>query len=208
MSFRLSDVADMDGRSLRCEINLSNITLSSSYWNGSSNEVNDCSLKPLPVSDIFHQFPLPTQSADDLTYILLPEEAVIVGRTHKAAGLLISHYILQQLFPGQNRFLSSNNINTSNNSIFFVLNSVIGDQKQINSPLISYSLRDDDAGERNLSENGHIPENTFVQIVYKHAQLAKDPPVRIIHRELNPGEKPSAVIGSAFCAFLSFHDSR
>jgi hypothetical protein len=105
MSFRLADVAEMDGQSLRCEIYLSNVTLSSSYWDGSPNEIFDCNLKAMPAPNIFYQFPLPGQSCHS-TYIRLPEEAVIVGQTHKAAGLLISHYILQQLFPGQNRFIT------------------------------------------------------------------------------------------------------
>lgn len=84
--------------------------------------------------------------------------------------------------------------------------SVAGDQKQINSPLISYSMRNDD--RQNLWKSAQIPENTFVQIVYKHAQAAKDPPIQTIHRELNPGETPSPVIGSAFCAFISFYEPR
>jgi hypothetical protein len=104
MSFRLTDVAEVDGRSLRCEINLSNVSLSSSYWDGGPNDVHDCYLNTMAVSNVFQQFPLSGQSYDS-TYILLPEEAIAVGRTHKAAGLLISHYILQQLFPGQNRFI-------------------------------------------------------------------------------------------------------
>lgn len=84
-----------------------------------------------------------------------------------------------------------------------------GDQKQINSPLISYSLRNDETDEENVSNvSTNIPEGTFVQFVYQHAKEAKDPPVRILHRDLDPGETPSPVIGSAFCAFLSYHASR
>lgn len=83
-----------------------------------------------------------------------------------------------------------------------------GGQKQINSPLISYSLRNDYTNEGNLSKNRNIPEGTFVQFVYQHTKDAKDPPVRILHRDLDLGETPSAVIGSAFCAFLSYDDLR
>lgn len=188
MSFRLADVAEMDNLSLRCEIQLTNLTFSSSYWDGGPKEVYDCYLNAVTASEVFLQFPSSSQFNSDSTYLLLPEEAVAVGRRHKAAGLLISHSILQQLLPGQN--------------------SVAGDQKQINSPLISYSLRNDETDEENVSNvSTNIPEGTFVQFVYQHAKEAKDPPVRILHRDLDPGETPSPVIGSAFCAFLSYHAS-
>lgn len=103
MSFRLADVAEMDNLSLRCEIQLTNLTFSSSYWDGGPKEVYDCYLNAVTASEVFLQFPSSSQFNSDSTYLLLPEEAVAVGRRHKAAGLLISHSILQQLLPGQNR---------------------------------------------------------------------------------------------------------
>lgn len=78
--------------------------------------------------------------------------------------------------------------------------------KKVNGPLISYTLRKYDSNNRHLIDD-QIPKDSFVELVYQHGELAKDPPVRILRRSLNPGETPSAVIGSSFCAFLSFNES-
>lgn len=103
MSYRLADVAEWDGLSLHCEIQLTNLTFSSSYWDGGPKDIYDCFLNAMTAPEVFRQFPSTNQNNVNSTYLLLPEEAVTVGRTHKAAGLLISHHILQQLLPGQNR---------------------------------------------------------------------------------------------------------
>jgi len=75
--------------------------------------------------------------------------------------------------------------------------------KQVNSPLISYTIKG--AGLSDLEPAiTNIPEGTFVQIVFQHAATAKNPPVRTLRRDLDPGEMPSAIIGSASCAFLNY----
>ncbi len=117
MSFRLADVAELDGRSLRCEIGLMNVTLSSAYWDGNGESpVYDCYLNSATTntstttssSEIFRRFPLTSSRPNDAdsTYLLLPMEAIEVERLHKGAGvLLFSHHILQQLLPGQQRYI-------------------------------------------------------------------------------------------------------
>lgn len=116
MSFRLTDIAEEDNRSLRCEINLANVTLSSAYWNGNQTRVDDCDLDSdsdtddptdndnIAESELFRRFPM-SDVTDGSTYLLLPEGTIENHRTHKAAGLLISHYILEQLFPGHNKYV-------------------------------------------------------------------------------------------------------
>ena len=54
---------------------------------------------------------------------------------------------------------------------------------------------------------GQIPRGTFVQLVFRHGEIAKDPPVIVLHRDLDYGETASAVIGSTICSFLSYNKS-
>lgn len=117
MSFRLVDVAESDGRSLRCETRSENVTISSSYWNGNQTFVDDCDLDvtsrhldrmeenevdQIAQSELFRRFPLSDPDMGS-SYLLLPEGAVTPNQIHKAAGVLISQNILQHLFPGQNK---------------------------------------------------------------------------------------------------------
>lgn len=57
-------------------------------------------------SEVFRRFPM-SDETDGSSYLLLPEGAIENHRTHKGAGLLISHFILQQLLPGQNKWVVS-----------------------------------------------------------------------------------------------------
>lgn len=83
--------------------------------------------------------------------------------------------------------------------------SVAGVNKQVDSPIISYSLKLTDADDWNIDE---MPDGDFVRLVFRHGITAKDPPVRTLHRSLKPGETASAVIGSSFCVFMSYNVSR
>lgn len=114
ISFRLADVAEEDGRSLRCETYTVNVTLSSAYWDGNQTKIEDCSLsayyeldkkreihvEDIVKSEIFRKFPLLSESS----YLLLPSDAIFGRRIHKAAGVLISHLIVEQILPGHYRY--------------------------------------------------------------------------------------------------------
>lgn len=116
MSFRLTDIAQLEDRSLRCEIHLANLTLSSAYWNGNQTQIDNCEfnsndakqsiwedVQQIATSDTFRRFPRQQSNTADGSYLLLPEGVIDANYTHKAAGVLISHYILQLLLPGENK---------------------------------------------------------------------------------------------------------
>ena len=71
------------------------------------------------------------------------------------------------------------------------------DQKQLNSPLISFVLHDPEAKEDIV-----LPENSHVELIYEHESPAKYPPIRTLRRWLEEGEEPSAVFGSSHCSYL------
>jgi len=107
LGFRLSDVAQSTNQSLRCETPLPNVTISSSYWNGYEQaQVAGCELTnsssrvstSTPKGDTFQRFPLTDYSGS--SYITIPSESIVPGQVHKAAGVLIAHYILDRLLPG------------------------------------------------------------------------------------------------------------
>ena len=76
-------------------------------------------------------------------------------------------------------------------------------EKEVNSPLISYTLYDPEAGT--VMEVSKLPDGSNVQLVFEHTIGAKYPPVQTIHRDLDDGEEPSTVIGSSLCSFLSLN---
>lgn len=181
MSFRLSDVAETSRRSLRCETNLANVTVSSSFWTGSDGSpIEDCTLAVVNGSarDTFLRFPLSTSQPDG-THLVLPEQVLEAGRVHKSAGVLVfSRLVRSLLIPSRD----------------------INDTKQVNTPLLSYTLRGG-ASEAYLKHK--LPNGTVVRLAFRHGATAKYPPVRTLRRWRNPGEEPSAVIGSALCTFLN-----
>jgi len=69
-------------------------------------------------------------------------------------------------------------------------------EKQVNSPLITFTLYD------GTDQVIQLPENSYIQLVYKHAVAAKYPPVRNIYRWLDEGEEPSSVMSSSLCSYL------
>ena len=69
--------------------------------------------------------------------------------------------------------------------------------------MISYTIKGEELSDLEPAIT-EIPAGTFVEIVFQHAATAKNPPVRTLRRDLDPGEVPSAVIGSASCAFLNY----
>ncbi len=76
--------------------------------------------------------------------------------------------------------------------------------KRINSPFISYTLYHPDANSSD--EEAPLPNDSYVQLVFKHEVNAKYPSVRTIRRDLNEGEENSAVIGSSVCSFLELNN--
>jgi hypothetical protein len=192
---------------------LPNVTISASFWNGYEQaQVAGCELTDSrskastssPQGDIFQRFPLTDYSGS--SFITIPPESIVPGQVHKAAGVLIAHFILNRLLPGTktcDKFISSLSMyNVCLKILLFENREPVG-LKQVNSPLISYTIKG--AGLSDLEPAiTNIPEGTFVQIVFEHAATAKNPPVRTLRRDLDPGEVPSAIIGSASCAFLNY----
>lgn len=81
------------------------------------------------------------------------------------------------------------------------IHSVGQTDKQVNSPLISFTLYDPD-GVTPMK----LPKNTHVKLVYEHDVIAKYPPIGTIRRDLKEDELMSAVIGSSLCSYLLLED--
>lgn len=179
IAFRLIEVAEKEEHSLHCENIISNITISSLYWDGFQRSIEGCQLNnSLSFNpDLLLRFP----SSRTGTYIRLPDNVLEAGRPHKAAGILVSHFLIEFLLPG------------GNNAMGF-------SQKRVNSPLISYTIG-------NKRESYNLPNGTHLDLVFEHATTAKDPPVITLRRYLNLGEVPSTVIGSGVCSFLAIDSS-
>lgn len=176
VAFRLIEIAELEERPLLCENNENNITISSVFWDGIQSSISGCQLNETLSLDELLRFPLAADS-----FIKLPENVLERGQRYKAAGVFVSHYLMQHLLPG------------GNNAMDLI-------EKQVNSPLISYTI-----GNRKQTLN--LLNGTLVHLVFQHATRAKDPPVRTLRRALNAGEVPSAVVGSALCSFLAINSS-
>ena len=74
------------------------------------------------------------------------------------------------------------------------------EEKEVNSPLISYTIFDPESEE--LTEGSKLPSGSYVQLVFEHGVGSKYPPVSTIRRDLDEGEVPSAVMGSSMCSYL------
>lgn len=109
IAFRLSNTAQLEGQSLRCDIFFPNVTISSSYWDGSAlNPIFSCDLTNessyQTASEAFLRFPVNNQvNNNDHSYILLPEDILVIEKSHIASGVLIpATNLMQQLLPGGN----------------------------------------------------------------------------------------------------------
>jgi hypothetical protein len=81
------------------------------------------------------------------------------------------------------------------------LGDLSGKDKILNSVLISYSLQEASNHTVNsFQTKTHVGENS-VHILLQHVTVAKGPKEVKIRRHLHPGEKPTAVMGSARCVF-------
>lgn len=79
------------------------------------------------------------------------------------------------------------------------------DYKEVNSPLISYTLYDPDANDS--TQVAKLPNDSYVQLVFRHEVKAKYPPVRTIRRDRDEGEANSTVMGSSICSFLELNQT-
>jgi len=110
-------VAQLESQSLLCEISLLNVTISSSYWDGSTNPILNCD--PISsddsnatASDDFLRFPHlryhnneETNETESITnsYILLPNSILVPNQVHRASGVFIAATnLIQLLLPGAN----------------------------------------------------------------------------------------------------------
>jgi len=78
------------------------------------------------------------------------------------------------------------------------------DDKEVNSPLISYTIYDPEANGVEEVESLSFG-NSYVELVLEHTSVVKDPPVQTIRRNLMDGEEPSAIMGSSICSYLFFN---
>lgn len=74
------------------------------------------------------------------------------------------------------------------------------DYKEVNSPLISYTLYDPES--KSVDQEAQLPDGSNVQIVFKHEVDAKYPSVRTLHRDRDEGEEISTVMDSSICSYL------
>lgn len=107
--YRLSNVAKLEDQSLRCDIFFPNFTISASFWDGFPlNPIFSCDLTNensyATASGAFLRFPNNIQGNDmDHSYILLPDEILLIGKAHMASGVLIpATHLIQRLLPGGN----------------------------------------------------------------------------------------------------------
>jgi len=113
-------VAQSEDQSLLCEFSFLNVTISSSYWDGSStNPILNCddlsssddnfnSTNP----DDFLRFPLLQINDDEecnateritSSYIHLPSSILVPGKVYRASGVLIADSnLIALLIPGEN----------------------------------------------------------------------------------------------------------
>ena len=75
------------------------------------------------------------------------------------------------------------------------------DYREVNSPIISYTLYNPDADS--FDEVALLPNDSYVQIVFKHEVNAKYPPVRTLRRDPDYEGEESAVMDSSICSFLA-----
>ena len=166
---------------MQCETTSRNseVTFTSSFWDGSNSNLLGCNLINMSGAplEIIRRFP---QLIFDKSYLVLPKNSIANGRNHSGVGIMISHEILGLLLPGSSNSLSEKD-------------------KKINSPLIGYTFR--------YEQSPKFDDDDQVQIVHRHAMEAKDPPFKIIHRNLRPGEIASPVLSAAHCTFLDLRSS-
>ena len=109
-------MAQLEDQSLLCEISFPNVTISSSYWDGSNNQILNCDLTSdnsnSTASDDFLRFPLfqfndneETNETESITssYIQLPSSILVPNQVYKASGVLIADSnLISLLLPGEN----------------------------------------------------------------------------------------------------------
>jgi len=103
ISFHLSNVSQSAGIPLLCEIPLKNVTISSSYWDGTQSPILGCDLKNLPAQKVSLTFPnyenITNEDGNIKSYILLPSE--ITKSAYKASGVLIAaSNLIKKILPG------------------------------------------------------------------------------------------------------------
>jgi len=111
-------VAELENQSLLCEISFLNVTISSSYWNGSTNPILNCddlsssNNSNSTAPDNFLRFPLlnfydneETNQTESISnsYIHLPSSILVLNQVYKASGVLIDDSnLVRLLLPGEN----------------------------------------------------------------------------------------------------------
>lgn len=104
IALRLSNVAQLEGQSLSCEISFPKVTISSSYWDGTQNPIFDFNLDNiagsyLNDSKVFLHFP----KKNCQSYIVLPNSVLVPQHSYKATGILLSPAnFIQKILPGSN----------------------------------------------------------------------------------------------------------
>jgi len=101
----MSKASKMAGQPLFCEIPLENVTISSSYWNGTQDLIVGCDLKNLSAQEVPLKFPNYKDSTDIngniKSYILLPN--TINRNPYKTSGVYIAaSNLVKMLLPGFN----------------------------------------------------------------------------------------------------------
>ena len=98
-------MAHIENQSLRCETHFPNVSISSSYWDGSDQKIEDCTLEDenFYSSDVFVRFPASILDRNCSTHLLLPNSYFADGKPHKSAGVLLSaSAMVNHLLPGAN----------------------------------------------------------------------------------------------------------
>jgi len=107
IAFQLSNISQLAGIPILCEISFENITTFSSYWNGTQGDsLFGCDLTTeLPPEDLL-RFPSDKNNSSDTkmgvtSYIVLPKE--MNQKAYKSEGVFIAaSNLVKQLLPGRN----------------------------------------------------------------------------------------------------------
>jgi len=75
--------------------------------------------------------------------------------------------------------------------------------KEVNSPLISFTLYNPKANTSD--EEAPLPNDSYVQLVFKHVVDAKYPSFRTLRRDPDYEGEESTVMGSSICSFLELN---
>jgi len=203
IAFRLSNVSKQAEVPLICEYSFANVTISSSYWNGTQGNISNCNSKNASFHLASIRFPNRKEDGEIgnmASYIELPKD---IGKTpFKSAGVFIAASdLIQLLLPGSNnrQVLTSITFISSIN-VFKKQISERSDYKAVNSPIISYTLYNPNA--TSFAEEAPLPNDSYVQLVFRHEVNAKYPSFRTLRRDKDYEGEESTVMDSSICSFL------